>query len=202
MTESKFNEKWISILPLVTAIAARIDASHPRNSLTDVVSSYARRARREAIRSAHERVEDHLGRAFFRAETNAIEYYNAAELVCHWYRAARYTQCVRPEVEATIQPPTMPILRVDAPAWYEDEGFLLWLNGRGTATWHIAGDDPGEGSDAFFTFSGDGGSDYPGDDERPGIPQEIWEHLEFMVAEKFGWGSEVLVWVSNLDRGE
>lgn len=103
-------------------------------------------------------------------------------------------------VEVTPAAHTMPILRLNAPSWYTDPGFLRWLNSPATATWHEAGTDPGDGSDAFFTFtSGEGGSDFPSTVGHPGIPGHIWEMLEAVVEEQLGHNVEVLVWVSNLE---
>ncbi len=125
------------------------------------------------------------------------------ELEAYFYRACRYQTVVgRTAVEAEDLIGREPhMMRINAPAWYRNPEFRIWLNSPGTATWKRPGDDPDEGSDVFFTCNlGEGGSDYPGDDQRPGIPKEIWEHLEFMVAERFGWDAEVLVWVSNLSE--
>jgi hypothetical protein len=124
--------------------------------------------------------------------------YNEEDILALVRQAARYASCADETLRASVCNDTFRLLRIDAPAWFKHPGFLAWLNARGTATWHTGEDHPHEYSDAFFTLGDRAGSDYPGTKERPGIPQEIWEHLEFVAAEQFGWEADVLIWVRNL----
>lgn len=106
-----------------------------------------------------------------------------------------------PGVEASDADDTMYLLRVNAPAWYEDAAFLRWLNSDGVATWHTKGDTvAGEYADAFFTYGGRGdGSDSPcvEGENRTGLPTHIWEQVECLAAATHGWEEEILFWVSN-----
>jgi hypothetical protein len=93
----------------------------------------------------------------------------------------------------------MPILRVNAPGWYDDNDFVHWLNSKGVATWHLANGhegEPHEYSDVFTLYGGPNeGSDYPN-----GIPWWAWNELRALVQEKFGTEEiQCLVWISNLD---
>ena len=92
----------------------------------------------------------------------------------------------------------MPVVRINAPDWYRDEGWLRWLNSNHSATWHKPGADAGEFSDVFFTFDSKDGSDYPDSEDRPGIADHIWEAISKIVEEKYGENAAVLIWVSNL----
>lgn len=93
----------------------------------------------------------------------------------------------------------MPTLRVNAPSWYRNEGFLRFINSPGVATWHRSGDEANEFSDVMFTFDCGEGSDYGAPtDERPGIPAEIWALVHHLVVQEFGIARDCLVWVSNL----
>lgn len=98
----------------------------------------------------------------------------------------------------------MPLVRINAPDWYEREDFMKWLNHRGEfnwahpATWHCSGQPPSDYSDVFITFDEGSGSDAPTteDDLRPSIPEDIWKMIVAAVkAEKI---DECLVWISNL----
>lgn len=92
----------------------------------------------------------------------------------------------------------MPLVRIDAPEWYQREDWMTWLNQRNQlnhpATWHTGG-EPHEMSDVFFTYNGEyEGSDIGGDE--PQIPQDIWDQIHAAIgAEGI---DECLVWVSNL----
>jgi hypothetical protein len=90
------------------------------------------------------------------------------------------------------------VVRINAPEWFEDAGFVRWLDSPGSATWHPKGQEVGEGDDAFFTYCQGEGSDYPDLPESPGIPEHIWEQVVKLVTELHGDYAEVLVWVSNL----
>jgi hypothetical protein len=93
----------------------------------------------------------------------------------------------------------MPLVRIDAPEWYEREDWMEWLNNRTPmnhpATWHVEGEKPNEYSDVFFTYCVDeGGSDYG--EGKPSIPDDIWHQIEALI--KAQDIDECLVWVSNL----
>lgn len=92
----------------------------------------------------------------------------------------------------------MPVVRINAPEWYEDEGWLLWLASEQPATWFRPGRAVGEYSDVFFTFDSRDGSDYPGSENCPGIPEHIWACITEIVEAKYGENAAVLIWVSNL----
>lgn len=103
------------------------------------------------------------------------------------------------------------LVRINAPSFFQDEGFLRWLNSDkdGPATWHKRGDDAEEYSDVFIHYGGadwkDGafnaeGSDYPNREDRPGVPDHIYALIAEAVAEVTGnIENEALVWISNLD---
>jgi hypothetical protein len=90
------------------------------------------------------------------------------------------------------------VVRVNAPEWYEDAGFVRWLDSSASATWHTKGRGVCEGDDAFFTYCQGEGSDYPGTTKSPGIPDHIWEQVVDLVTDLHGEYAECLVWVSNL----
>lgn len=103
------------------------------------------------------------------------------------------------------------LVRINAPSFFQDEGFIRWLNSTesGPATWHMRGGEPGEYSDVFIHYGGASwndehgftaeGSDYPNTEERPGIPESIYALLAEAVAEATGnMENEALVWISNL----
>lgn len=100
----------------------------------------------------------------------------------------------------TVFPHCKDVVRINAPEWFEDPGWLKWLNySPGCATWHRKGDaKAGESSDVFFTYCGGEGSDYPSYTGWAGIPDHIWEQITKTVADIHGADAEVLVWVSNL----
>ncbi len=103
------------------------------------------------------------------------------------------------------------LVRINAPSFFQDEGFLRWLNSDkdGPATWHRRGDEVEEYSDVFIHYGGadwkDGtfnaeGSDYPNLENRPSIPNHIYALIAEAVAEITGdMENEALVWISNLD---
>lgn len=122
---------------------------------------------------------------------------SVSDLVDFWFKATRYASTSVPELAADIVS-TMPLVKINAPAWFRRSDFLLWLNSQNTATWHSKGSEPSDYSDVFFTFCQGDGSDSPGSTLRPGIPEDIWTQLTFMIVEQIGWDAEVLVWVSNL----
>jgi len=94
----------------------------------------------------------------------------------------------------------MPLVRINAPAFYKDADFLRWLNSPGVATWHHAGAVVDEYADVFFTYSDGDGSDAPtGSDQRPAIPAHIWEQVVALVAPQVD-GGECLIWLSNLSE--
>lgn len=103
------------------------------------------------------------------------------------------------------------LVRVNAPSFFRDEGFIRWLNSdvSGPATWHARGDKPGEYSDVFINFGGAiwgerygfsaDGSDYPNLKEHPGIPDPIYALIAEAVVEDTGsMANECLVWIINL----
>lgn len=94
----------------------------------------------------------------------------------------------------------MPLVRINAPDWYKRADWLKWLSTHTPqchpATWYRGG-EPDEMSDVFFTYGGDsdGGSDYPGTEDNPGIPDDIWQEIMSMIPKE----EECLIWVSNLE---
>jgi len=89
----------------------------------------------------------------------------------------------------------MPLVRVNAPHWYQDPGFVRWLVSGKAATWH-ANTTPTSDSDVFFTFCCCEGSDYSPDDSM--IPKRIWHEVCAIALEQ--GHEECLFWVSNLER--
>jgi hypothetical protein len=94
----------------------------------------------------------------------------------------------------------IPLLRINAPEFYTNPDFLVWLNAPSTATWHKKGEPPNEYSDAFFTVNGDDGSDAPCAILAlyPAIPDGIWKQITEAAAARDL--DECLVWVSNLQE--
>lgn len=102
------------------------------------------------------------------------------------------------------------LVRLNAPSFFQDEGFLRWLNSDkdGPATWHRRGDEAEEYSDVFIHYGGADwknntfnaeGSDYPDLPEKPGIPDHIYALIAEAVAEATGnMENEALVWISNI----
>lgn len=193
-------QKWEQGLPRVRSIAEQVDRTYPRPDPADEDLFGPYRRRRAALKQALSEVEMVLELPLFAEYPIGVESYTSEELLDYWRRAAEYVNVENPEVQAEVRS-AMPLMRINAPAWYRNPEFVAWLRSEGVATWHVGRESPHGCSDAFFTFhDGEGGTDYPGDDDRPGIPKAIWEHLEFMVADEYGRGAEVLVWVSNLEQ--
>ena len=106
---------------------------------------------------------------------------------------------------------SVPLVRISAPSFFQNEAFLQWLNGpqRGPATWHVKGEEADGYSDIWTYFGGarweDGefhaeGSDYPATEDRPGIPEEIYQLIAQAVLEATGdMDREAVVWIDNLD---
>ena len=107
----------------------------------------------------------------------------------------------------------LPVLRINAPDWYQREDWMTWLrNGatgvpdssgldiRPVATWYRGSGPPDEYSDVFFTYEEGEGSDSPAS-VNPSmvnvIPEDIWKAI-CELAEARGLGG-CLVWVSNLN---
>lgn len=86
----------------------------------------------------------------------------------------------------------MPLVRIDAPEFYADAEFQLWLNDptRNQATWHKKGTYPNEYSDMFFTVDPPDGSDSD-------MPQHIWDKIVASCAEAVG-SCACVVWLSNV----
>ena len=94
----------------------------------------------------------------------------------------------------------MPLIRINAPEWYQRSDWNAWLNGKNKpappATWHPSGSLPKDTSDVFFTYHNGDGSDSPNNTDDSVIPVDIWEEItKLLEAQKI---SECLVWVSNL----
>lgn len=103
------------------------------------------------------------------------------------------------------------LVRINAPSFFQDAGFLRWLNSDkdGPATWHRpTGSEVDEYSDVFIHYGGADwknntfnaeGSDYPDLPDKPGIPERIYALIAEAVAEATGsMENEALVWISNL----
>jgi len=95
----------------------------------------------------------------------------------------------------------MPLVRINAPEWYQRPDWLLWLNSHTPdnhpATWHFPGTKPHELSDVFFTFCDGEGSDWPGGKDKPGIPDDIWKIIcDICEDAKI---DECVVWVANIE---
>lgn len=117
--------------------------------------------------------------------------------------------------EIDVKPNYQPLVRMNAPAWFKRADFINWLCADTTATWHkkmnvttaeggqvsvSANKSPNDYSDVFFTWSGaTSGSDYPGSDTAPGIPDDIWEFICDRLMEEFGEHQDALIWLSNLE---
>lgn len=113
--------------------------------------------------------------------------------------------------QATIYDRSYKLVRLNAPSFFKDPDWLRWLNHEkdGPATWHPRGAQAGEYSDVFTVYAGarfaDGqfegeGSDYPNTEERPGIPDHIYQIIAKAVEAQTGSAeNEALVWISNLE---
>ncbi len=93
----------------------------------------------------------------------------------------------------------MPLVRINAPEWYERADWMMWLGYTGErhpATWYRPPIDQSN-DDVFFTFCEGDGSDAPvPNDSVPAIPMDIWNDIcELMKANGI---DECLIWVSNL----
>ena len=96
------------------------------------------------------------------------------------------------------------VVCIAAPHWFKRPDFLTWLNGAdptrgdGTviATWHRPGQPPTEFSDIFTTYDHGEGCDQPvGDQDRPELPQPIWDEICRICQAK---GIEAaIVWIQN-----
>lgn len=204
MSPSEFQERWEQIEPDVRLIMQQVRAETPLRANRSSHDGMSDRAARH-IRLSRARVEvaqlltTHCDMQVFDRIPDWLRYEDTDDgLVEFWRRAARYKSCTDENLTAGVMTQDWKVVRIDAPAWFKNPQFVEWLNTTGTATWHVRGNEPGDYSDVFFTFCSGEGSDWPASADRPGIPDEIWKHLEFVVAEQHGWDAEVLVWVSNL----
>lgn len=93
--------------------------------------------------------------------------------------------------------------RINAPQWYADEAFRIWLNGHlrsvlpggSPATWHKYG-MPNEYSDIFTVL--DMSSEYPEGSDSD-MPEHIFEELWHMCRKADPWfHGTAVVWISNL----
>lgn len=203
MNPQEFQARWDKVAPVVLALAQQVRGDTPLTSDPTTRAGMSERSSRQTrlLRASAELaalLDEHRLR-FYSLIPSWLRYEDTDEgLVDFWRRAARYKSCVDETLAAQTMDQEWKVVRIDAPAWFKNPEFLQWLNHPGTATWHHAGSDPNDYSDVFFTFCQGEGSDYPGSLAIPGIPDEIWKHLEFIVAEQHGWDAEVLIWVSNL----
>ena len=105
-------------------------------------------------------------------------------------------------MDLRIERSRMPLLRLNAPLWFRDAGFLDWLNkaARGDdprrtgrlATWYRPSDPrPDEFADFFLTWSDNDGS-------NSDMPEPFWLDLCDAVRTYDPDLSEVLIWVTNL----
>ena len=87
----------------------------------------------------------------------------------------------------------MPIVRMNAPHWYQREDFCLILSSPSVATWHYRLDlpTPHEWSDIFATYCYGEGSN------TDVISPDIWNEID-LICQKLGV-NEALVWITNLD---
>ena len=201
VTPEEFNHRWEQVLPIIKEIVSSVLINTPAQ---DSSSRLDHCERKEALADAYETIRGMLDLRdlkLFDQRPAYLSCVNNEDELLDFLRRATFYESGKDEATAAqaMNNWNMPIMRINAPAWFKNPEFRKWLKATGTATWHRGSDEPGEYSDVFFTFCGCGGSDYPGNPERPGIPDEIWHHLEFMVAEKHGWDAEVLLWVSNLE---
>lgn len=122
------------------------------------------------------------------------------------------------EEEIEVKPHYLPLVRMNAPAWFQRVDFMNWVCAATTATWHkklnitttrggrvsvSKNTSPNDYSDVFFTWSDiTSGSDYPGFDNEddPGIPDDIWEFICDRLRWELGENQEALIWLSNLDH--
>lgn len=202
MNPQEFQEQWEKVAPAVLALTQQIRLETPLSADASSHEHMSERAARHirlhrARHEVSELLHEH-GLQLHDTIPGWLRYEDTDEsLMDFWRRSARYKSCGDEALQAEIMAQDWKVVRINAPAWFDDPEFLKWLNRPGTATWHRSGTEPGDYSDVFFTFCQGEGSDYPGS-EDPGIPDAIWKHLEFIVAEQHGWDAEVLVWVSNL----
>jgi len=198
LTPQEFDEIWAQVSPEVSTI---IEDAIQRSPLASPMDGKARAARYLCVTQAFTDILDLLPafglQMFDTIPDSAGLESDAQALLALARRLARYKSCDDEALKVDSYSGSMELLRINAPAWFENPDFFRWLTHKGTATWH-QGEEPNEFSDVFFTFCQGEGSDYPSIPDRPGIPEEIWRYLEILVAEKYGWNEEVLVWVSNL----
>lgn len=204
MTPQEFQIKWDQALPQVTETVQQVIRDTPLDEDSSTHDSWqARQARAKRLYGARDELATILhayGLQLFDSLPQWLCYEkDEGDIVTFIRRAARYVSCQDEALTADYIPRSMKLVRIDAPAWFKNAEFVKWLNDRRTATWHAGADEPHDYSDVFFTYCQGEGSDWPGSEDRPGIPEEIWQHLEFIIAEQHGWDAEVLVWVSNLE---
>jgi len=88
-----------------------------------------------------------------------------------------------------------PLLRLNAPEFYQDPAFVAWLDdpAETQATWHRKGFPPNEYSDMFFTWDSGEGS-------NSDMPEHIWDKICDIVTEQYGPSGFCIVWLSNLEE--
>jgi hypothetical protein len=93
-------------------------------------------------------------------------------------------------------------LTINRPAWFQDEGFVRYLNSQRTMTWHNSGMAPDEWSDVVVLVDPSCSGEGPDSDE---IPSEIWREIVDTCRQRLGVNSNVphyLVRITNIDSNE
>jgi hypothetical protein len=90
-------------------------------------------------------------------------------------------------------------LRINRPDFFSDPGFVEYLNLAHCATWHQAGDGPGEWSDVFVAVDPSCNGEGP---DAGSMPDWIWEEIVKACRVFLGVGGGVhhIVWISNIEE--
>lgn len=94
-----------------------------------------------------------------------------------------------------IKPDWIACMRIDCPHWFEDKGFVNWLNNhRGLATWHVPDEPTGDCSDVFLVYDHGECSDFTA--TCVPVPEHIAKEVrEICQSNHFNYG---VLWITNL----
>lgn len=217
MTNSDFETRWAEVSPdLTELLKAYIAVNQWKPDHESKMANVA-----EMIRLAVNMIET-VGIAMpesVHSASSSIFYNDVSQCLMWFYYRAFHAAGLAPggqrAEEISVTANYLPLVRIDAPAWFSRADFVRWLCADTTATWHrklnITKNRNGrvtsvsnntrtnDFSDVFFTWSDvTAGSDYPGTDDVPGIPVDIWEFICDSIVAQLGYRQEALVWVSNV----
>ena len=208
ISKEEFSERWKKVRGIVWPLAVSLFQTFPKKEFDPEETAEDRQKRSQekwlGLNRIHGQVVQLCQEHGLQMLTYPFNYLNDEEepsaLRDWWYRTAYYESVDDPAWIGKVDEPPMPLVKINAPGWFSDPKFLEWLNAPRTATWHTAGEAPDDYSDVFFTFCDGDGSDSPcGGDERPHIPEPIWNYIEYAVNKELGMHNECLVWVTNLE---